>query len=302
VPEGDTIYRAAAALRVALVGKPLKSFAAERLLGPRPRAGSIMETVESRGKHLEMTWDDGTVLHTHMRMTGTWHLYRPGEVWRRPIGQARVTIDVGEWLAVCFSAPVVETWQLADRRRHPGMGSLGPDLCREDADLHSCVERMGRLCHADTPMHEVMLDQRVVCGVGNVYKSEALFACGVSPFAPLGNVSDEVRLDLVTTSSRMLRANLGSAQRMTTSATPERLAVYGRTGKPCPVCAAPIRWGRFGEHARSTYWCERCQSIGDRRAAPREHVEGSRATTAGRGAPPASRTAARSTSRRSRTP
>ena len=142
MPEGDTIYRAAAALRIALVGKVTTGFEAPRLTGPRPGKGRVVERVESHGKHLEMAWDDGIVLHTHMRMTGSWHLYRPGERWRKSTYAAPVIIEVPDWIAICFNAPVVETFREFDRHRHPGFGRLGPDLCQPDADLGEVAHRM----------------------------------------------------------------------------------------------------------------------------------------------------------------
>jgi endonuclease-8 len=125
VPEGDTIHRTAAALRSALIGKATTAFQAPRLEGIMPAPGSVIERVESRGKHLEIGWDDGCVLHTHMRMSGSWHLYRPGEHWRKSSRQMRVVIEVPGWQAVCFSAPVVETYRAGAFSRHPVEGSLG---------------------------------------------------------------------------------------------------------------------------------------------------------------------------------
>ena len=159
MPEGDTIHRAAAALRIALVGKPITSFEAPRLIGPHPAKGRVIERVESHGKHLEIVWDDGLTLHTHMRMTGTWHLYRIGEPWRRPVRQLRVLIEVSDWLAVCFNAPVVETYRHFDRRRHPGFGPLGPDLCKADADLDECINALYHYTDTTMPVGEVLLDQ-----------------------------------------------------------------------------------------------------------------------------------------------
>ncbi len=181
MPEGDTIHRTAARLRPALIGRRLEKFEAPRLVGLRPKIGSVIEAVEATGKHLEITFDDGLVLHTHMRMSGSWHLYRLGENWRKRLQSARVVIQVEGWLAVCFNAPLVEVFRVEDRRRHPGLGSLGPDLCRADADLRSCVERMARFCDGHEEIGDVLLDQRLCCGVGNVYKSEVLWACRLDP-------------------------------------------------------------------------------------------------------------------------
>src|SRR5829696_813377 len=124
VPEGDTIHRTAAGLRMALLGKAMTAFEAPRLSGVAPAIGSVVERVESWGKHLEIGFDDGVVLHTHMRMSGSWHLYHPGQRWRKSARAARVVIEVPGWQAVCFSAPVVETYRHKELTRHPVAGSL----------------------------------------------------------------------------------------------------------------------------------------------------------------------------------
>lgn len=258
MPEGDTIHRTAAALRTALLGKPMTAFEAPRLTGAAPAIGSVIERVESRGKHLEIGFDDGVVLHTHMRMSGSWHLYHPGERWRKSARSARVVIEVPGWQAVCFSAPVVETWRHRELTRHPLAGSLGPDLCKLDADLEACVERMGSLAEPAKTMAEVLLDQRIACGVGNVYKSEVLWAVGVHPRSQVGAIDADTRRSLIDTSARLLRANLGGPDRVTVGG---GLAVYGRNGKPCLRCAAPIEVARYGEQARVTYWCDGCQVL-----------------------------------------
>lgn len=258
MPEGDTIHRTAAALRTALLGKPMTAFEAPRLTGAAPAVGSVVERVESRGKHLEIGFDDGVVLHTHMRMSGSWHLYHPGQRWRKSARAARVVIEVPGWQAVCFSAPVVETYRHKELSRHPLAGSLGPDLCKPEADLAVCVERMDSYAEPQNTLAEVMLDQRIACGVGNVYKSEVLWAVGINPRSQLGAISPEVRRTLIDTAARLLRANLGGPERITNGGS---LAVYGRTGKPCPRCAAPIEVARYGEQARVTYWCPGCQVV-----------------------------------------
>jgi endonuclease-8 len=158
-------------------------FDAPRLVGVVPKAGRFIERIESHGKHLEIEWDDGIVLHTHMRMSGSWHLYRTGEPWRRSHREMRVVIETDDWTAVCFNAPVVETYRTPDINRHPGFGRLGPDLCRADADLDRCVDLLMSYDDPRATIAEVLLDQRVFCGVGNVYRSEVLWACELSPSA-----------------------------------------------------------------------------------------------------------------------
>lgn len=260
MPEGDTIHRAAAALRTALVGRPTVQFDAPRLYGPHPAAGRVIERVESHGKHLEIVWDDGLVLHTHMRMTGSWHLYRAGEPWRKSSEQMRVAIEVPDWVAVCFNAPVVETYREFDRQRHPGFGRLGPDLCTAStAQLQDCAKRLYYYDPADEMVADVLLDQHVACGVGNVYRSEVLWACELSPFARIHDLEPVDCVQLVNTAARLLRANLQRSQRITDPNAPGGLGVYARNGQRCVRCGDTIQVRRLGEHARLLYWCPGCQ-------------------------------------------
>jgi endonuclease-8 len=259
VPEGDTIHRTAAALRTALVDQKMVRFDAPRLVGVVPRAGRIIERVESHGKHLELEWDDGVVLHTHMRMTGSWHLYRVGEPWRRPHRDMRVVIETGTWVAVCFNAPVVETYRAPDLSRHPGFGRLGPDLCRLDADLERCVELMLTYDDRDAVIADALLDQRVFCGVGNVYRSEVMWACELSPFARVADIGEPLAQRVVNLAARLLRANLTSVARVTVPGVPGGLAVYGRSGQRCFRCAGTVKARHHGEHNRVLYWCPGCQ-------------------------------------------
>jgi endonuclease-8 len=260
VPEGDTIHRAAAALRTALTGRPTTRFDAPRLYGPHPGVGRVIERVESHGKHLDIAWDDGLVLHTQMRMNGSWHLYRGGERWRRPSEQMRVVIEVPDWVAVCFSAPTVETYREFDRFRHPGSGRLGPDLCTApDEDLLECARRIYEYPEPTNPVSEVLLDQHVACGVGNVYRSEVLWACELSPFADVGSLLPVDCVQLIHAASRMMRANLQHVYRVTAAEIPGGLAVYGRNGQRCARCGDTVQVRRVGEHARALYYCPGCQ-------------------------------------------
>jgi endonuclease VIII len=254
VPEGDTIWRAAARLAPALEGKAVVRVEVPRLSGPVPTVGQVVERVAARGKYLLVDFTDGGVLETHMKMTGSWHLYRPGERWRRARSTARVVLEVADWVAVCFAAPHVRYHPAGSRRSGPT--HLGPDLTGPAPDLDEAADRMARLPVAGTPVAVALLDQRICCGVGNVYKSEVLHHCGLHPTTPVEAVDGGLRLRLVETAHRMLRANLGTARRRTV---PEGLAVYGRGGEPCRRCGTPIRRAVHGEHVRSTYWCPTCQ-------------------------------------------
>jgi endonuclease VIII len=277
MPEGDTIHNVATRLRPALEGKALVRFEAHRCAGPLPKPGTIVTAVEAYGKHLLIHFADGHVLRTHLRMTGRWDLYRTDERWRRPAYLARAVVEVDGWVAVCFSAPVVEVTRermrpsadpasadLASasghRPEHPGLAHLGPDLCRDDADIDDALRRMNSISGPSVAIAEVLLDQRVAAGIGNVFKSEVLWACRVHPLTPLGEIDEPVRRRLLRTAAQQLRANLGPGRRSTVSGPPGSVAVYDRSRRPCRRCGTPIRQ-RTGPASRSTYWCPTCQPV-----------------------------------------
>ncbi|MCB1005902.1 MAG: Fpg/Nei family DNA glycosylase [Acidimicrobiales bacterium] len=288
MPEGDTLHRSASRLRPALEGRRLTRFEAPRLTGTvRPTRGSTIVSVEAVGKHLLIAFDDGVVLRTHLRMSGSWHLYRVGERWRKGAHLARAVVGTDEWEAVCFSAPVVEAFRArpgGDPRPadHP-LAHLGPDLCRPDVDLDAAVERMAAVVEPDEEIKVVLLDQRVAAGIGNVYASEVCWACGVDPFTPVAAVDPAMRRRLLVTASTLLRANLGSGPRTTVPGGPGSLAVYGRRGQSCRRCGTPVRMTRQGEQARSTYWCPTCQPASPARRTSPVAREGGEATRSGDG-------------------
>jgi endonuclease-8 len=253
MPEGDTIHRTANRLRPALVGQPLIRFEAPRAVGKRPRPGTTIDAVEAVGKHLLIRFAGGTTLRTHMRMTGSWHLYRSGERWKKPAHLARAVVEVEGWTAVCFAAPVVELE--SDPASAANLAHLGPDLTSPhvtDADIDAAVDRM-----TNDEIAVVLLDQRVASGIGNVYKSEVLFLRRVDPFRSVETIDRATKRALIDTASKLLRANVASpGPRRTTN---EGVAVYGRSGRPCHRCGTPIRAQRQGEQARTTYWCPICQ-------------------------------------------
>ncbi len=239
----------------------MRAFSAPRLTSGHPPVGDFIETVESIGKHIEITWRGGVVLRTHMRMIGSWHLYRAGERWRLPRRDARVVITTDEWVAVCFRAPEVESYVVPSDGVPAALAHLGPDLCRDDAELTICIARLTGFPDPEQSIAEVLLDQRVACGVGNVFKSEVLFACRVDPFAAVGSIDATTAAALIGTAAAMLRANLSGGQRttVTSARAPGGLAVYGRSGRPCIDCGTVISFRRHGRHARSTFWCPTCQ-------------------------------------------
>jgi len=264
VPEGDTIHRAANRLRPALVGQPLVRLDVPRVAAftKRPPTGTLVTGVDAVGKHLLVRFADGSVLRTHLRMTGSWHLYRTGERWRQPAHLLRALVEVPGWVAVCFAAPVVSIERDRPSTGRPdAVAHLGPDLAGSDvtdADIDAAVDRLAALAAADEEIGAVLLDQRIACGVGNVYKSEVLWACRISPFAAVGDLDIPTRRRLLATASKLLRANVVTSGPRSTHGT--GLAVYGRAGQPCRRCGTPVRRRRQGEHARTTYWCPTCQT------------------------------------------
>ncbi len=276
MPEGDTLYRAARTLHRALAGKPVTRFETRyaqltRVDDDTPLAGRTVEAVRAAGKHCLMEFSGDLVLRTHMRMSGSWHVYRPGERWQRAPSGMRVLVAVPDFVAVAFDVPVAEFETARSLVRDGPLRRLGPDLLAETFDA---AEALRRLRERDAwPVGEALLDQRAVAGAGNVFKSEVLFLAGVHPERPVGGLSDAQLGEILELARRLLRANVTDAsgdgivtytglRRTTRRADPSaRLWVYGRRGEPCRRCAAPVEMRKLGEDARSTFFCPRCQPI-----------------------------------------
>ena len=256
MPEGDTILRAARALDRSLAGKRITAFQS-----PVPRlaraglAGRRVDSVEARGKNLLVRFDDGRTLRSHMRMTGSWHLYRPGERWRKPARLARAVLETEDSVAVCFSAPVVEILTAHEVERHEPLARLGPDVLAADFDATEAVRRLASL--PATPIGEALLDQSAIAGIGNIWKSETLFLCGADPFAPVGKFA-ETELARIVAKARALMSASVSGPSLRLSGRGAR-RVYRRSGEACRRCGTAIRMRRQGAAARSTYWCPGCQ-------------------------------------------
>ena len=198
-----------------------------------------------------------------------WHLYRTGERWRKPSSQLRVGITVDGFAAVCFGARTVETYREFDTHRHPGYGRTGPDLCDASADLDAAVEALVQYDDLDASIAEALLDQQVASGVGNVFRSEILWASKQHPFAPVSMLARPDMERIITVATRVLQIHLNPQ----TAADPSRrasLAVYGRNGQRCPRCGDTVEVRRLGEHSRLLYWCPGCQVHRGPRAEPTE--------------------------------
>jgi endonuclease VIII len=265
MPEGDTIYRIAEVLRRTLLGATITSAYAQ----PRPGlrrvpnlervVGSLVTSVEARGKHLLIGFDNGLTLRTHLRMRGAWHRYRVGEPWSRPASQASAVLKTPTAVAVCFDAPEVELMTDAEVARHPQLTALGPDLLSRAFEPDEAVRRLA--ADGQRPVGEALLDQRLMAGVGNVYKSEICFIERVNPWRAIGELDEPAVGGIVATAHRLLGANIGGGARVTTGQRRggRELWVYGRAGRPCRRCGTLIEGRRQGEQARMTYWCPRCQ-------------------------------------------
>jgi endonuclease-8 len=263
MPEGDTLHKIAAALTRALVGKPLL-----RVASPLPQiagaglSGRRVEAVEARGKNLLIRFDDGRTLYTHLRMHGSWHIKPRGVPVRGP--RARVVLETADLAAVCFNAPVVELLAPRAEQAHRVLAALGPDILAAEFDPDAAAERL--LIAGDLPIGEAVMDQRVVAGIGNVYKSELLFIHRIDPFARTAALAPEARRALMRDAQKWMRRNVEDRGFRTTrvALTGPRQWVYRRSGEPCLVCGATIAMARQGLGARSTYYCPQCQGAKDR--------------------------------------
>jgi endonuclease-8 len=261
MPEGDTLWRVAGRLSPVLSGRRVTGL---RLGTPALAAqarrhrveGSTILAVEPRGKHLLVRFSTGVALHTHLGMAGSWHLYRAGSRWRQPAHLARVVIEVEGAVAVCFVPRVVELVPEADEAAHPALAALGPDVVAPDFDADAAVARLR--ARGESEIGAALLDQRALSGVGNIYKSETLFLCGVDPFTRVDSLeAARLRRIVDTAHDLMRRSALGAGPARSDRRT--RAWVYGRARRPCRRCATLVRAARQGTPSRTTYWCPACQ-------------------------------------------
>jgi endonuclease-8 len=264
VPEGDTIYRAAKRLDESLRGKTVtRSDVRVPAFATVDLSGRTIDAVVSRGKHLLMRLGDLTI-HSHLKMEGTWQLVPRGARWRRPAHEARIILDTAEVQAVGFALGILEI--VPRDEEHTVVGHLGPDLLGPDWDAGEALRRLTE--QGDRAIGICLLDQRIMAGLGNVYRSEICFLKGVLPTRPVSQTPDLPGwIDL---SRRTIVANKDRSERVFTGdlRRGRQKWVYGRKGDPCRRCGTPIRMAWLGDPVvpgrgstdREVFWCPRCQT------------------------------------------
>jgi len=272
VPEGDTIFRTARTLHRALAGQPITRF--ETVLPHLSRvevdsgvAGRIVEKVEAHGKWLLIHFSGDLILLSHMLMSGSWHIYRPGEPWQRARIHMRIVLETQEILAVAFNVQIAEFHNTDSLRRKEGFNILGQSLLATHFNEAEAIAQLRS--HPDFEVGAALLKQSIVAGIGNVFKSEICFACRVNPFRLVRSLTDPEAAALIITGRKFLQTNVAASnpitgyapfRRTTTRTQPEEnLYVYHRAGQPCRQCATPIQSFAQDPDARTSYWCPLCQ-------------------------------------------
>jgi len=278
MPEGDTIYRSARALHRVLAGHVVTAFdtglaTLARVNDDTPVKGRTIDKVESRGKWLLVYFTGDLILVTHMLMSGSWHIYRTGERWRMPRSKMRAVISTAEWQAVAFNVPIAELHTARSLERSEQVPRLGPDILSGDFTIEAGIKRIAN-CARETPEAEVgvtLLNQRIIAGLGNVYKSEVAFSARIHPFRAIRTLSRSEIERVVEIAYRYMKANVADGKsdgivtytgnRRTTHAMDreERLWVYKREGQECRRCGATVLMRKQGTQARVTFWCPECQ-------------------------------------------
>ena len=263
MPEGDTIHRVARILGRELTGRKMTSLSLDDRGEVAELAGRLVEGIEPVGKHMFIHLEGGWSVRIHLGMKGSWRRLHVRQ--RRPTN-ATVTVVVGKTAYVCSGAYRAETVRTDAARRHPKVARLGPDLLAEPPEIDEAVRRARHPARADREIGDLVLDQRVAAGIGNIYKSEVLFECGIHPRTPVGQLEPEQVRAVFEKAAHLMRLNLLTRRRthvpLRRRPTPssQRLWVYMRRGKPCLDCGTPIERFLQGDMGRSTYFCPTCQS------------------------------------------
>lgn len=260
MPEGDTLLRARDRLDRVLRGEPVLRGAIHTDTLKHNVTGLSVDAVRVHGKNLFVDFSDGRTLHTHLRMTGSWHTYLRTDRWTRPGQQMCVVLETARGVAVCFNAPVVEFTSRWSLERTPQVASLGPDILAPD---FLPVDAVTRLRALDCTLGEAVLQQRAVAGIGNIYKSESLFIHRLNPFAQVDTFPEATLASLLTATRKLMLRNVQGRRMRRTRPMGSGPAywVYGRAGEHCLVCDGRLEANRQGDAARTTYFCPRCQNV-----------------------------------------
>lgn len=261
--EGHSILRWARALRP-LVGQPLTDVGVPKRWSERATvlAGQHLSGISTHGKHLLLHLSEGLTIHCHAMMYGSWQFGRPDMQLRKPEDRVRLRLLTEERQAVFFNGPVVELLTPEELRAHERLSALGPDLLQPDFDRDEVWRRLLR--SRDRAIGDAILDQRIVAGIGNIFKSEGLFLAAIDPRVPLREL-DRSRVERLW--DRLIPVMLDNARRSGPIMTldpalrrgGERYWVYRRRGRRCFRCQGGVEMRRQGEHQRSTYFCASCQ-------------------------------------------
>ncbi len=259
MPEGDTIFRTATTLRPHLEQRVIQAAVAERDdLKPASLAGRTVTSIEARGKHLLMHLDDGRAIHSHMGMTGSWHAYGRGEPWRKPEKNAQLQLQMEAAVIVCFTPKLIELLTHNELRAHPYIARLGPDMLASEFDEAEALRRFR--FRNDLPIGEAVMNQTIVCGIGNIYKSEVLSIQRVDPFVRVEKLTDDVLLGILRKARSLMMSNRGThARRTRMRGDGSNFWAYGREGQACFECGGAIVIRRQGDLGRTTYYCPQCQ-------------------------------------------
>jgi endonuclease-8 len=274
VPEGDTLWRTARTLTRAIGGREVLRFESPlvklaRVDEDTPLAGRIVETIESEGKWLVMRFSGDLILLTHMLMSGSWHIYHPGERWKRPRFDMRIIIETAEWHAIAFRVPVAEFHTTHSLERRPGFRTLGPRALEDEFDPENAIANLRSV--PDAEIGVALMTQRLLAGIGNVFKSETCFVAGVNPFRLVKTLTDDEMAALMQAAVKLMKANITAGaggpivtyfgmRRTTGRADPSQgYWVYHRHGRPCRKCCAIILNRRHAADARNSFWCPQCQ-------------------------------------------
>jgi endonuclease-8 len=283
MPEGDTILWAATRMRPVLEGgvpdaieTPHPRFGKDRW--PERLAGRLVERIETHGKNLfivfgptavgdvtsertprnrdiEATQQSGSdmlVIHSHLRMTGSWQVRPIGGPWSRSLRRAWFIIRAGGKEVIQFDGPVLELMTLSRRRFDQRLAALGPDVLAPEFDRDGFLRRL-RSTDPGRTLGDALLDQRVLAGIGNIWKAEGCWEAELDPWRELRTITNDDALRIIDLiRPRMLDSGLNGPPRI-------RARVYNHAGRPCPRCGTTITARGQGDANRTTFWCPGCQ-------------------------------------------